>query len=569
MRLFFFAFFCIPVSLIAQSFSGYLENSSPDYPELKRLWTEITGKDSRFTTHDFGMTDAGYPLKIIVFHPVLRPDSLPVLKTDSLPKVLVINGIHPGEPDGINASLEWALRVKNGVVNPGNVCWIFITVYNVDGMLNRGCCSRVNQEGPAAYGFRGNAQNLDLNRDFIKQDSYNAASYARLFTLLSPDVLIDNHVSNGADYPYTFTLIPTWDGKLARPLADFLNTEMLPELKNSMGEKGWDVAPYVNTVQEIPDSGLVAFLETPRFSTGYAALFHTLGFTVETHMLKPFPDRVASTLDFMISVTDYVQAHGEKIQAARNRAFQWAKNTSVFPVNWQLDKTQKDSVWFSGYEAEYPVSSITGKPHLQYNRNKPFQKWIPYYRSYTATVETTKPAAYIFSFAYARVAERLQRAGVQLEMVEYVDSVELSGFTIQDVSSVSQPYEGHYLHKAVQVRDTIFRDVPKGKYYQVRLGTSLDYFICSVLDPRAVDGYFAWNFFDGILQQKEWFSDYVWEDKAVELLAKDADLYRKFQQARQADENLASDTFSQLYWIYRHSPYFEKTVKRYPVYGVY
>ena len=86
---------------------------------------------------------------------------------------------------------------------------MYIPVYNVDGALSRQDTSRVNQNGPEAFGFRGNARHLDLNRDFIKADSLNARTFAQVFTRWDPDVMVDTHTSNGADYQHVVTLIAT------------------------------------------------------------------------------------------------------------------------------------------------------------------------------------------------------------------------------------------------------------------------------------------------------------------------------------------------------------------------
>ena len=56
-----------------------------------------------------------------------------------------------------------------------------IPVYSVGGMLNRNSHSRANQNGPEEYGFRGNAGNYDLNRDFIKSDTKNSEVFQKLF----------------------------------------------------------------------------------------------------------------------------------------------------------------------------------------------------------------------------------------------------------------------------------------------------------------------------------------------------------------------------------------------------
>jgi hypothetical protein len=96
---------------------------------------------------------------------------------------------------------------------PQNTIISTIPIYNI-GALNRNSTTRANQDGPEIYGFRGNGRNYDLNRDFIKSDTKNTKSFAELFHKLNPDVFIDNHVSNGADYQYKLTYIMTQQNQL-------------------------------------------------------------------------------------------------------------------------------------------------------------------------------------------------------------------------------------------------------------------------------------------------------------------------------------------------------------------
>ena len=162
-----------------------------------------------------------------------------------------------------------------------------IPLYNIGGALNRNSHTRTNQEGPESYGFRGNARNLDLNRDFIKCDSKNARAFTTIFQDWQPDVFIDTHTSNGADYQYTMTIIATQHNKLHSSLGNFLDQELMPALYAEMKTKDWEMCPYVYSREE-PDHGIAAFLDYARYSSGYAALFNTLSFMPETHMLKPY-----------------------------------------------------------------------------------------------------------------------------------------------------------------------------------------------------------------------------------------------------------------------------------------
>jgi hypothetical protein len=92
-------------------------------------------------------------------------------------------------------------------------------------------------------------------------------------------------------------------------------------------------------------------------------------------------------------------------------------------------------------------------------------------------------------------------------------------------------------------------------------------YILETLTPRAIDSYFCWGFFDSFLQQKEWFSDYLYEDQAADILQKDPQLKADFEKWK--SENPGIDAYSKLNYIYRKSNNFEKTYMRYPVFFIY
>ena len=72
-----------------------------------------------------------------------------------------------------------------------------------------------------------------------------------------------------------------------------------PQLFEAMKANGYPTIPYVNSGGEPPDNGFAQFLETPRYSTGYTGLFQTIRYMTETHMLKPYPERVRATRVFL------------------------------------------------------------------------------------------------------------------------------------------------------------------------------------------------------------------------------------------------------------------------------
>ena len=284
---------------------------------------------------------------------------------------------------------------------------IAIPFYNIGGGLNRGSFSRTNQLGPKAHGFRGNAKNLDLNRDFIKCDSKNAQTFNQLYNQWQPEIFIDNHTSNGADYQYTLTLIATQHNKLHPILANYMQRDLLPQLYAGMRQKNREMTPYVYA-RTTPDEGIAGFLDLPRYSSGYAALHHAISFMPETHMLKPFSGRVRSVYHFMDGMIKAIDKDHKKLVDMRKKVLRQIAQQDHFELNWALDFEQSDTLLFKGYEAKYKPSAISGIDRLYYDHNAPFEKEIPFFNYYKANLEVKKPIAYIIPQAYSKVIDRFE-----------------------------------------------------------------------------------------------------------------------------------------------------------------
>lgn len=488
-------------------------------------------------------------------------------------KVLINNNIHPGEPEGTDACM---LLVRDMLVDGHRFRRIFenldvyiILQFNVDGTLNRNSTSRANQNGPDEYGFRGNAKNLDLNRDFIKLDSRNTQTLVSFMTKEKFDYFVDNHTSNGADYQYTLTYFHTRIEKLPSHL---VKTTLMVDtlLKQSLVNAGWPTSPYVNTLQEVPDSGLVGFYESPRFATGWASLKHTIGFTVETHMLKPFHTRVDATRDFLESFLNCVSSAKVIDQKKKDlTGFRLNQNSNFTKYNhFKLDTKSYELMDFLGYEFSYKPSGISGLPRLYYDRNKPKTIRLKYYNHYVPTDSVVLPKAYVVPFAYKEVIERLEINGVKFTSFRADTSLFCNVSYIEDYKTVKDPYEGHYLHSQVKTRDTMMKINVYAGDKLVFVNPENSDFLSATLEPKSPDSYFCWNFFDGILQQKEGYSAYVFEDKAVEILSKNRELKVALMNKQQQDANFAKDAAAQLDYVYKHSEYYEKSHKRYPVYRI-
>ena len=539
---------------------------SATYFEAIDWYKNLDKVSPQLIVKEMGMSDAGYPLHLVLISNDGKFDPAQWHKQNKA-VLLINNGIHPGEPDGIDASMLLVRDIISKKIKlPDNVVLAVIPVYNIGGCLNRNSYSRVNQNGPVEYGFRGNAQNLDLNRDFTKSDSKEARSFAQLFHWLDPDILMDNHVSDGADYQHTMTLLTTQYDKLGADLGHWLKTVFEPQLYTGMTEKKWDMVPYVNFEGADFDKGMDMFYDPPRYSSGYAALFQTIGFVPETHMLKPYKDRVLSTYALMQTLIEKAAINAKELIAQRNKAKAEVVKEKSFPLSWTNDSTQFNTITFKGYEQAFKPSDATGLQRMYYDHSKAFTKQVKFFNVFTPSNFIAAPGAYLIPQGWGNVVDLLKLNNVLVKQLSNDTIIEVEAYHIDDYKTLSRPYEKHHKNSGVKV-SVMKQKIKflKGDYI-IPMNQPANRYIIEMLEPTGDDSFFAWNFFDAVLQQKEGYSDYRWEDVAADYLLKNPDLKKKLEDKKAADPKFAANGSAQLDFIYKNSPYYEPGHNRYPVY---
>lgn len=537
------------------------------YSEVIRFYKNLSATYPEISMQEMGLTDSGLPLHMVVFNTDTYFDFSEIKKSKRI--LLINNGIHPGEPDGIDATMMLFRDLAQGTIKmPKHTVLVTIPIYNIGGSLNRNSGTRANQNGPKAYGFRGNARNYDLNRDFIKCDTDNAKSFAQIFHLVQPDVFIDNHVSNGADYQYTLTHLFTQHNKLGGTLGEYLNQEMMPLLEKKLADKEWDITPYVNVFNQVPEVGFSQFMDYPRYSTGYTALWNVLGMMVETHMLKPYKQRVEGTYELMISMLEIIEENHEKIALLRKSSFYNFKEGTAYPLDWQIDTTRISTLKFKGFEGKMITSEITGSQRLKYDRDKPFTKDVIYQNYFKPSIQVTVPKAYVVPQGWHDVVELLKLNQVQMKRFEKDTTLTVTSYKIAGFETRKNAYEGHYPHYNTTINASVenitFR---KGDYY-IATNQPAKRYLLETLEPQAPDSFFNWNFFDTILQQKEGFSPYVFEDTAKVMLDNNDQLRTEFQKKKENDKDFSANWYMQLNWLYQQSIHAEKTYMQYPIYRI-
>ena len=572
---FIFTFSCNNSSKNEVNFTTTFEKTNgketPEYADIIGYYEKLAEEYSQISLFSFGQTDSGEPLHLVVYseETIYNIEEITNSKKN---RILINNGIHTGESDRIDASM---MLLRDIVQNDSlqkkykNSLITVIPVYNVGGALNRNSNTRANQNGPISYGFRGNARNFDLNRDFIKEDTKNAAAFAEIFHTVNPDVFIDNHVSNGADYQYAITHLFTQHNKLGGNLGLFLENKMRPQLEKKLKEKNIIITPYVNVWGNTPEAGFSQFFDSPRYSTGYTTLFHTLGLMVETHMLKPYKIRVEQTYELLFSALDFTEMNSETIKKLRSKALQEILENNTYPISYIVDKENPTTLNFKGFEATYIDSKVTSGRRLFYDTTKPFEKEIKYYNNFLPEKEIIIPKAYIIRQGWHKIIDRLENNRIAFTPFKKDTTITVEVNHITKYETRKTAYEGHYLHYNTEVSKTTKKVAFKTGDLYISTHQNGVRYLLETLEAEATDSFFNWNFFDTILQQKEGYSAYVFEDKATAFLANNPKIKKLFNEKLTTDNVFAKNSRAQLDFIYKKSPHYETAHLYLPIFKIF
>lgn len=551
----------------------YEENYTPTYYELVEMYQKLDAQYKNAVLLEKGLTDSGKPLHLFVINS--EPEFNPAkIKSQDKSILLINNGIHAGEPAGIDASLQFAddiLRNKNNMATLlENTVVLIIPTYNIGGLIQRSVFNRANQTTPAETGFRGNAANLDLNRDFVKCDSENAKSFTKIFHEWDPDVFLDTHTTNGSDHQYSITLIAPQPDLFPAVQENFLREKMLPELYKNMENGDYELIPYVSWMYPDPKMGIKMTQESPRYSSGYASLFNSYGMMTENHVYKAYPDRVKSCYQFIKVLANFTANNSTEIIESRKKGTAESVSAKKYPVTFELDTTVFREIKFRGYEVEEnQLSQLTGLPRFGYNRSRPYTSTIKFFDAYNPVEEIKIPNYYILPQAWKPVVERLILNNIEFSILKNDTILMVEVDYIESFSSSISPYNGHFYHSEVITKT----ETQQVRFYAGDLVVPTKQkaikYIIEMLEPKAADSFFRWNFFDSILDQREYFSDYGYEENALKYLKEYPEFKNQFQEKQKNDAGFAANHRAQLAYIYENTEWKERTFKRYPAARVY
>ncbi|MBI5084494.1 MAG: M14 family metallopeptidase [Acidobacteria bacterium] len=484
------------------------------------------------------------------------------------PVVLLQNGIHAGENGGKDAAM---MLLRDVLVTKRLARWLdevillSIPVFNADGHERTSPYNRINENGPETMGVRVNATRRNLNRDYLKADTPEMRAWLKLYTAWRPELLIDNHVTDGSDNQYDVTIATHTEQDIAPPVGEWVAKTYLPGLMAGLEKLGHVAGHYIEG-RGGDGQSLAVMTASPRYSTGYAAAHNRAALLVETHSLKSFKTRVWSHYDIMRISIDIVAASAGSARAAAvaaDKAMEALKpGDEVFLAGVPGDASEPYTL--RQLASERPVSEVTGAPVTRYTA-KPLDQPARLVRSLKPRVLVKAPMAYVVPGEWVEVIDLLKRHGVAVEPLVRHNSTLFDTYRFSEVRFAQAPFEGRFQvtgFTLAPVREN--RVLPPGSVL-VPVAQPGGKVAMHILEPQAPDSAVRWGFFHSIFEQKEYFSDYIFEPIAVQMLKSNTKLRGEYEARVASDKSFASNARARLLWLFQRSPYFESDKDLYPV----
>ncbi len=484
--------------------------------------------------------------------------------------ILVESCIHPGEPNGKDAMFLLIRNMLRGRENGDllkDFSFLFLPVLSPDGLANFSPFNRINQNGPKEMGWRVNANGFNLNRDFTKLDTPELRGFVALFNRWQPDLFFDTHATNGADYQYVTTYSIEDFGNYDPNISDWLNRVWEPKIRTAMASLGFPITRYIEFHPwGDPTAPLFDESFSAMFSEAYTTARNCPGILLETHMLKPYKDRVLSTYNMIVETLRIILDNPEGFKNALAEAKKNDLYVKEIPINMQSELN--DTLWtdFLGYRFDTVYSDITGGWYYAYDTTRPETRRTMRFRATRPEKSLVVPKEYIIPAQYKEVINIVKAHGFDMNLLKSEKTLKVSTYRFDNVLFSPMPSEGR-CRVAQFDAEEITKEVtfPKGSAV-VKTTQNGIRLLMNLLEPEMQGSLFEWGFFNNVLQRVEYFEVYKMEPMAREMLAADPFLAEQFQQwkaALPADKPLSQ--YEILNWFYERSPYFDKNYRVYPV----
>lgn len=540
---------------------------TPNYDETIAWLKKLASSTPLITVQEFGRTALGRPLYFVV---AAKGGASEAARTNGRPTLLVQAGIHAGEIDGKDAGLmllrDIALRGKASLLDAANL--VFVPVFNADGHERSSRSNRPNQRGPVHQGWRTTAQNLNLNRDYMKAETPEMRAMLGLINQWSPALYIDVHVSDGMDHQYDITFCYNgdlggfaWSPKISK----WLDERYRPAIEIALKAAGHIPGHYLDRADEADiTKGFLSGPYMPRYSHGYGDLRHLPTVLVETHSLKPYRQRVLGTYILIESSLRTLGAHGKELRQAVGADA--SARAPVLLMNRGTANGERKTTDFLGVAQETYRSPATGRGEIRWLGVPKLYPSLPVQLE-KPELSLRRPKAYWVPVTKPEVIDRLKLHGIQMETLAASRTMNLEMYRLVNLQPQSKnglPFEGRHTFTT-----NVKAENREEKFWpgSVRVPTDqpLGDLAMALLEPESNDSLLAWGFFPEILQRTEYIEGYVLAPMADRMLADDPKLKSDFEAKLAADSKFAADPAARMRWFYERSAFYDDRYLLYPV----
>jgi hypothetical protein len=484
--------------------------------------------------------------------------------------ILVQSCIHPGEPNGKDAMfllIRNMLRGREYGELLDDFSFLFIPVLSPDGLANFSPFNRINQNGPKQMGWRVNAQGLNLNRDFTKLDSPELRAFTAMFNDWQPDLFFDTHATNGADYQYVTTYSIEDFGNYDAGLSQWLGDVWEPRIRHTMHDLGMPITRYIEFHPwGDPTAPLYDESFSAMFSEAYTTARNCPGILIETHMLKPYKERVLSTYHMIVETLKIIRDDKENYKTLLAQAKKNDLNLKELPINMQSQLN--DTIWedFLGYHFDTVHSEVTGSWYYTYDTTRPETRPTRRIRATRPEKILSVPKEYIIPAQYKEVIDIVKAHGFDINYLKSEKKLTVSTYRFGNVEFAPRPSEGRCRVARFDAEE-ITKEVtfPKGSAV-VKTSQNGVRLLMNLLEPEMQGSLFEWGFFNHVLQRVEYFEVYKMEPMAQEMLASDPFMKEQFETWKASfQKDKQPSQYAILNWFYERSPYCDKSYLVYPV----
>ncbi len=535
--------------------------TSPNYDETHQWITNLVDNSELLTQVSIGKSPQGRDIWMVVASET-GATTAAELSQSNKPTVLVQAGIHSGEIDGKDAGMMLLRDITQGNKEQllDKVNLLFVPILSVDAHERSSEFNRVNQRGPVDMGWRTNARNLNLNRDYAKLDTLELQHMIRAINIWQPDLYIDVHVTDGIDYQYDVTFGYNVKEGYSPASFEWLETYYRPEIESALSAQGHIPGKLIFAIDNTDLSkGLSYWNPSPRFSNGYGDARHLPTILIENHSLKPFKQRVLGTYVMLEQTLKTVAKHGTKLKAAIYE--DKYQHPQRIPLTWE---TVEQPGWdFKGIGYSLEQSEISGNEVVRWDGQPKLYPNLTVMGNTQPAINTLRPKYYYVPAQWQQVIERLSIHGVRMTTLTKAKTVKVAQYQFSNPVFNTKDYEGRQRVNATSNKVKFETTLPVGTV-EISTNQPLGDLAILLLEPQSADSFFQWGFFNSIFTRTEYIEDYAVEPMAATMLAESEALASEFALALK-DEDFANDPKARLRWFYERSPYYDNQYMKYPV----